>query len=259
MSALYDFLQKNQIERRPALPLVHSTEAYYIKRFMKSGAIAATNCKFFNGEKLSYFFLGRPAFKRFTHTKPEYWELPLCVIMDFSAFKPKRVYPFDSGAFKSNLYPNFIDMMDLENFEIAADPHGSEKIIGTFFANNRSYYHLKPRPASQFETQFDVEILEEEIKALHKLISFKQDKLDDRRFAIEMQSSHDVVLNRDQVLAVILPESYIESQPVVEYIERHLKASMITYPLFPLKKEFYYYTIYEKVETFFRQKGLFRV
>jgi hypothetical protein len=75
MPALFDFLQKNQIEKGRLLPAVHSTEAYFIKKFIKTGRIEPQTCKFFDGEKLSYFFIGRPAFKRTYDTEPDYWEL----------------------------------------------------------------------------------------------------------------------------------------------------------------------------------------
>ena len=259
MAALYDFLQKNQIQLAQALPLVHSTEAYFIKKVMASGSISASPCKFFHSENLSYFFVGRPAFKRLISREAEYWELPMCFIFDFNAFTPKRVFPFDSGAFQSGLYPEFLSMMQLDDFEVSADKDAAQKIIGTFFANPRAYFNLKPRDSSDFEAAFDVDVLDEEIKALHKLISYKDGAVDDRRFAIECQCDHDLVLKKSRVLAVILPESYIENESVVTFVEKELDASLITYPIFALKKEFYYYAIYEKVEAFLRQKGYFDV
>jgi hypothetical protein len=41
MTALFDFLQKNQIEKGNLLPAVHSTEAYFIKKFSIAPARAA--------------------------------------------------------------------------------------------------------------------------------------------------------------------------------------------------------------------------
>jgi hypothetical protein len=66
-------------------------------------------------------------------------------------------------------------------------------------------------------------------------------------------------LNSDNVLAVVLPEAYIEDPRVVSYVEDELEAELITYPLFPLKKDYYYYAIYEKVDHFFRASGFYRV
>jgi hypothetical protein len=259
MSALFDFLQKNQIEKGRLLPAVHSTEAYFIKKFMKSGRIEPQSCKFFGGEKLSYFFLGRPAFKRTYDTEPDYWELPMCFIVQYEAIRKKRTFPFDSGAFKSGLYPTYISMMEIEEFDTEKDSEAAEKIIGTFFGTNRNYYLLKTRPKVDFEGRFDVGVLDEEIKALHKLVTLKDNNVDDRRFAIELQTEHQLELVSDTVLAVVLPESYIEDPRVVAYVEDELEAELITYPLYPLKKDYYYYAIYEKVDHFFRSSGFYRV
>jgi hypothetical protein len=259
LGALYDFLQKNQIEKANILPAVHSTEAYFIKKFMKTGQIQPNPCKFFGGEKLSYFFVGRPAFKRTFDHEPDYWELPMCFVVDYHALSKKRIFPFDTGAFKSGLYPPFISMMDIDDFAVQNDRDAAEKIIGTFFGTNRSYFRLKNRGAADFESRFDVGILEEEIKALHKLVTLKDNAVDDRRFSIEIQVDRELELTKDKVMAVVLPETYIENSQVVKYIEKTLDAAILTYPIYPLKKDYYYYAIYEKVDHFFNQRGLYRV
>ena len=139
------------------------------------------------------------------------------------------------------------------------DNEAVEKIIGTFFGTNRSYFLLKSCSQADFDARFDVGVLEEEIKALHKLITLKHEALDDRRFAIEIQTENEFALVKDQVLAVVLPENYIENSRVVQFVEKDLNAKLLTYPLYPLKKDYYYYAIYERVDHFFRQAGFYRV
>ena len=80
---------------------------------MSTGRIEPSACKFFAGEKLSYFFVGRPAFKRSIDREPDYWELPICFIVDYRSIRRKRVFPFDLGAFKNGDYPSFISIMEL--------------------------------------------------------------------------------------------------------------------------------------------------
>lgn len=259
MGSLFEFLQKNQIEKGRALPAVHSSEAYLIKKFMKTGRIEPQPCKFFEGEKLSYFFLGRPAFKRSLDAEPDYWELPMSFVVKYDSIKRKRIFPFDTGAFRSGIYPHFISMMDLEEFEVEKDHEAAEKIVGTFFGTSRNYFLLNPRSKGDFENRFDVSVLDEEIRALHKLVSLKGGSTDDRRFAIELQTDHQLELIRENVLAVVLPEAYIEAPKVVTYVEKELGAELITYPLYPLKKDYYYYAIYEKIDHFFRSNGFYRV
>jgi hypothetical protein len=259
MGSLLDFLQKNQILTARELPLCHSTEAYYLKQFKKTGKILATSCNVFKGENLSYFFVGRPAFKRSLGHEPEYWELPVCVLMAFDSFIPKRVYPFDSGAFAAQKYPSFINMMKMDEFEVAADTQAAQKIMGTFFSSSRNYYGLKARPQSSFESLFDVDVLEEEVRAVHRLIGIKNEKVDDRRFAIEFQSGGDVELTPDSVLAIVAPETYLENDTLRRYVVDTLKASFLTYETHPLNKDAYYMSIYINVSEFLKTKGYFDV
>jgi hypothetical protein len=187
MSILSRFLQRNQITKANPLPIVHTTESYYLKRIVDSGRIKAQPCDVFAGQNLSYFFVGRAAYKRDILQEAEYWELPTCLVFSFFTDGAKRIFPFDSGAFSAARYPNYINMMELSDFEVVDDPEAPHKIIGTFFNSTRNYYRLAARPKEQFEALFDVDVLDEEMKALHKLIQHKDKKFDDRRFAIEVQ------------------------------------------------------------------------
>jgi hypothetical protein len=254
MGALAEFLKRNQITRSNPLPLVHTTESYHVKKIVASGTIKASRCNVFRGENLSYFFVGRAAYKRDLHQEAEYWELPTCLVFSFFADGVKRIYPFDSGAFKLRRYPNFVNMMDVADFEVGQDPEAPHKIIGTFFGTARNYYRLAARPREQFESRFDVEVLDEEMKALHKLILTKDNKADDRRFAIEMQFDHDIDLHARKPILAILPETYLEDDAYMKKIE-DLGAEVLTYPVYPLRKGFYYYAIYEKLDHFYASRG----
>jgi hypothetical protein len=256
MGALAEFLKRNQITRSKPLPLVHTTESYYVKKIIASGSIEASRCDVFRGENLSYFFVGRAAYKRDLHQEAEYWELPTCLVFGFFSDGVKRVYPFDSGAFRVKRYPKFVNMMDMADFEVGQDIEAPHTIIGTFFGTARNYYRLAARPKEQFESQFDVEVLDEEMKALHKLILTKDKKADDRRFAIEMQFDHDIDLRVRRPILAIMPETYIEDEAYMKKIQE-LGAEILTYPVYPLRKEYYYYyyAIYEKLDHFYANRG----
>jgi hypothetical protein len=258
MTALLQFLKRNQITKARPLPLVHTTEAYFVKKIVTSGKIEARPCTVFRSEKLSYFFVGRAAYKRELHQEAEYWELPTCLVFSFFVDGVKRTYPFDSGAFKARRYPNFVNMMDIDDFEVAADAEAAHKIIGTFFGNARNYYRLAARPKDQFERKFDVEVLDEELKALYKLILAKDKKFDDRRFAIEMQFSGDIPLQDRSLILAILPETYLSDHEYISKI-RDLGSEVLTYPVYPLRKEYFYYSIYEKLDQFYSSRGFYGV
>jgi len=256
MSALERFLQRNQITKVRPLPLVHTTDSYYLKKIVETGTIKTQRCNVFPGENLSYFFVGRAAYKRDLQQEAEYWELPTCLVFSFFADGVKRIFPFDSGAFDSKRYPNFINMMNLEDFETGVDAEAPHKLIGTFFSSARNYYRLNARPKEEFESKFDVEVLDEEMKALHKLIQHKDKRADDRRFAIEMQFDQHIELKDRKPMLAIFPETYLADDKYIKRIAA-LGAEILTYPVYPLRKEYYYYAIYEKLENFYSSRGFF--
>jgi hypothetical protein len=239
--------------------LVHTTESYYLKKIIESGKLSAQRCNVFAGENLSYFFVGRAAYKRDLEQEAEYWELPTCLVFSYFVEGVKRIFPFDSGAFEAKRYPSFVSMMDRSEFEMnASDVEAPHKLIGTFFTSSRNYYRLQARPKDQFETMFDVDVLDEEMKALHKLIQYKDKKFDDRRFAIEMQFDNDIALKDRKPILAIFPETYLSNDSYIKKIAA-LGAEILTYPVYPLRKEYYYYAIYEKLDNFYSARGYYNV
>lgn len=252
--ALEKFLQKNTIKPAKSLPLVHTTSAYRLVQILESQQITPTICDVFEGEKLNYFFVGRPAYKKEPGRECEIWELPTCVILDYASVPKKRVFPFDSGAFKARLFPDFIQMMNLDSFEVSNISDACERLIGAFFVTPHNYFKLNPRSQKSFERMFDIGILDAEVKALYKLILFKTGVYDDRRFAIEVQCDSAVALNKKNILAVVFPEEYCESDTFMDYIEK-TGAEAIPYQSFPVKAEFYYYAIYDKIFEFYSRSN----
>jgi hypothetical protein len=240
MSALREFLKRNQITEANPLPLVHTTEAYFLKKIVATNKITVQPCNVFAGERLSYFFVGRPAYKKELNAEAEYWQLPVCFVFEFFVDGVRRIFPFDSGAFKS--FPDYIGMMDIKEFEVGSDSRAPHKIIGTFFTSSQNYYRLNPRDQLQFESTFGVELLDEEIKALHKLIQAKGKKFDDRRFAIEMSFDHDVSLLDKKPLAIIIPEVYLTDESFFLSL-LDIGAEIITYPIYPLRKNYFQHPI----------------
>ena len=169
------------------------------------------------------------------------------------------MFPFDSGAFAAKRYPSFANMMDRSEFELdPSDKEAPHKLIGTFFTSARNYYRLQARPKDQFEATFDIEVLDEEMKALHKLIQHKDKHFDDRRFAIEMQFDSDIDLKDRAPILAILPETYLSNSAYIKKITG-LGAEVLTYPGYPLRKEYFYYAIYEKLENFYAARGFYNV
>ena len=125
-----EFLNRNSVLPSPELPMVHSTPAYFLKNIRDSGAISPQKCEVFGG-KLSYFFFARPAYKlQGDDNQAAEWELPACFIFDYRAIpKPKRVFPFDSGAFHTGRMPHYIGMMKRDDFDVSDVPAAPTRIV----------------------------------------------------------------------------------------------------------------------------------
>ena len=159
MSTLSDFLKRNTVKAGGTLPLIHTTRSYHLKELVSQNKLLATECSVFAPDKLSYFFVGRPAYKyQSTDAEAQHWELPCCFIFDFSVVTGiKRVYPFDSGAFNSNLYPPYINQIPLDHYDANDAPDAPSKIIGAFFGDVKSYFALAPKSEHSFNAEFSPE------------------------------------------------------------------------------------------------------
>jgi len=210
-------LIRTQREASPELPLVHSTDAYRFVDIMDSDSLTPQSCRIF-GQPLLYCFYGRPAYRANLDEAPSGLGhyLPVCVL--FKAPKgctPRRVFPFDSGAFKSGYYEEAIHRaMSVDDFGLDADPHTPGRVISLFFGSVGAYLNTQPSNALEVDfTQF-------EARAYHALIT-KQTKsnADDRVCAIEVQLDESVSL-QSAAQAIIGPGPLLECAPVKNYISR---------------------------------------
>jgi hypothetical protein len=70
------------------------------------------------------------------------------------------------------------------------------------------------------------------------------------RDGVGRQSDIDLTLSQENVLAAVIPDAYIVNENISIYSQQEVAATMITYPMYPLNKEFYDYRIYEKINMF---------
>lgn len=261
MPSLAEFLMRNSVAPASPLPLVQTVSAYRLIKSIRQGdAINAVECDVFTGERLNYFFVGRPAYKvENSDAQAANWELPCCFIFEYGAIGGiKRIFPFDSGAHHGKRYPNYISMMDMLEFEVGKVPDAPARIIGAYFGTAKAYFSLKPKGEDGFTAEFDLGALDAEIMAVHRLASDIRDanQFDDRRLTIEVQSDEHVDLTVTKPLALILPSIYLDNTEVREAIETRWGAEAITYSINPLSLKSYYSTIYQKVLDFYQSRGL---
>jgi hypothetical protein len=248
-----EFLNRMSNIAVDSMPMVHTTPAYNLRSIFESQRIRTMACSFFKSEQIAYFFFGRPAYKWETESEAADWELPVCFVFEYDLSGVKRVFPFDSGAFLSNRLPRFLTMMPIEQFDIANVPNGPSKLVGAYFTNVSQYYKLKCASEDSFTEAFTVESIESEVRALHKLYSNPQARVDDRRATIEMQFSEDILLKDRKLLAIILPDIYLEDSAIVKYCRKH-RVEILPYDAFPLNSAAYTAIIYSKLKEFYRRR-----
>ena len=259
MRKLDDILKGNNASTSPSLPLVHSAPAYFIQKIIESNKIRTRNCDVFLGESLSYFFVGRPAYKAL-NKDILHWELPSCIICDFNAMKPKRIFPFDSGAFSKGFIPSYANMIELDDFALSIQENTVQRYIGTFFGTTDNYFKGTPVNKNDFLAKHNVLPTEASVHAMLALISGDRiaKELDNRRSAIEFQFDKEIDLADAKVLAIIIPEIYLQDKNFIESIcdEGY---DIITYPIFPLNSDAYYYALFERCYNYYIRKGFIDV
>jgi hypothetical protein len=253
------FIQSNKSTLAASLPLTHTTSAYFVQKILESRSITPRPCDVYLGEKLSYFFVGRPAYKA-PNKDSMHWELPSCVITKFHKSRPKRILPFDSGAFSKGFLPNYTSSFDLEDFYLENDLTSVQKYIGTFFGNSISYFNGTPKPKASFLTTHGIMPTEAPIHALLSLINGEKiaRELDERRSSIECQFDVEIKVESGEIIAVILPEIYLDDNDFVKRIELD-GIDLITYPIMPINSEYYYFALYERCFNYYKQNGHFDV
>jgi hypothetical protein len=142
--SLKDFLSRQNLPGALNLPWVHSASASRLFRIIDDEKLVASACNVFRGDKLCYFFVGRPAYKFKSEGIPSAWQLPIAFVMRFQTPPPiKRAFPFDSGAFHRSLMPDYISMFTLDDYNLGTDPELIGRLISLYFKTPIRYVDRK--------------------------------------------------------------------------------------------------------------------
>jgi hypothetical protein len=142
-----------------------------------------------------------------------------------SKHKLKRVFPFDSGGFKSHMYGDvFHPDMLVEEFEVPEGLVGAHKCVKIFYGDNARYMSEEPLPDLKYAvTNFHVNSYYEFIK------SATPSEVDDRRSALEFQFSEGIRFTDTKVAAVIVPDIFLDEDSLVQAIKDTCGVSPLTY------------------------------
>lgn len=254
---LKDFLETSNLAIADDPPWVHSACSGNIWDFVNSGKILALPCSVFRPEKLCYFFVGRPAYKRDDILNPGDWELPMAFVMKFpTPPKIKRIFPFDSGAFSDRRFPSYITMFKLDRFDISGDNRNIGRLISLIYRTPEQYFYRRPAGYEDLKQEHDLLPRHREILAVSRLAAENAAvKMDDRAAAIEISVDEDVPITVDNLLGIVLPEELKREQELWLHL-KSLSKNIETYSHLPSSLHGYYSRMSECVNRIYRRNGI---
>jgi hypothetical protein len=234
------------------MPLFHTCDAYFLKSILGQRQISTTKCPVFKQEELLYLFYGRPAYKSSMKDNTDLNSLlPVTFILNYDKIGPlQRIFPFDTGAFKKGLYNDFFHpRMAIEEFIMKPELDSLVTSVDYFFGQNVSYFDNRPKK----EIKYDV--LDFTIESYHKLImNGGRAVSDDRKASFEVQLSHNIPLNNETLLAIIIPSNFEGSEEIENVVVNELKAEILTYKSYGIASDLHYTRILDLTRDFLIKK-----
>lgn len=246
MSRLKLFLNSKGAPKDIHLNLLHTANGEDFLKIIEDGKIEPSACAVFNGESLCYFFAGRPAYKVSTRGDPGYWQLPAVFVFDkLDSFIPKRVFPFDTGAYDKGLFAESLGRARLYDFELEPSWKSVSSVVENFFGSSENYVRGTSRSYSEIRDEIGENVREYIPLALSKLYNFPfNDALDDRARLIELQYDCSIPLQSPPLKGIICCAEWLRDGVIVDMLKK-LDCEIKTFPILPLRTSNYYSKIYE--------------
>lgn len=254
---LNQFLPGLNVSVSKTPPFIHSTSAHLLPDIVQSGKLLAMPCNVFANESLCYCFVGRAAYKVPGDASPAPWQLPIAFVLRFQTPpKIKRIFPFDSGAFRQHRLPTYISTFKLDGYEISGDTNNVGRLITFFFKSAKRYVERRAAGYEELISDHNLEIYHQEILAAARLfLEHSSPQMDDRAAAIEVQIGEDISLAKDNLLGVVMPEEFKRWPGLVPAL-KSLTANIQTYTHFPLSTQEHYGQIYDSVAKIYKKAGI---
>lgn len=213
-----------------ALPLLHTCDVYQFREIAKTSILPKTPCDVFVGEDLVYCFYGKPSFRlKADGSYSSIAHFPVVFIFNGEKLPaPKRVYPFDSGAFSqlpSVRQKYFHDKINRDDFLLSNALESAKGVVEYFYGNNEQYCFMKParRPDDIAVTNF-------EARQYCAMISdSSHSQFDDRLASIEFIFGNDISITHDTLRTVILPGSFYHDPKIKKKIDEDWEVIPETY------------------------------
>lgn len=222
----------------PLLPLTHVTSAHGLRGVIDSKGVDIADCSVF-GEKLSYWFYGRPAYKLgdIHFGSKALYHAPVCLIANPKNFPtPKRAFPFDSGAFDGRKFNGIMPKKaSLADFELEPSFKAAQRVVGKFYESNEEYLLANPKQ-NITHNNWDFEL-----SAYHTLIRAAQDgheaqRFDERSSSIEFQFAGRIPFP-SAFDAIVLPSPLLNGDDKYTGAIKKSGLHLIPYPVFGAFKQ----------------------
>ncbi|HEY0686244.1 MAG TPA: hypothetical protein VGD45_28140 [Steroidobacter sp.] len=190
----------------------HKTDAFKLQQIIRSGTLRSpAPCNKFS-EHLTYYCLGKPAYKDPRNTSiGTMARAPVVILMSPDIYDwRKRVFPFDSGAFFAGRYRKYMHERDeLYNYDVTRLPDSPGRFISSFYKSIYDYLTHQPRPPIvPYADFYQVEAL------VSMLTDPDASSADDRRLVMELQIEKPIPFEWPLVRGLILPRA-LESNSIV--------------------------------------------
>ncbi len=239
-----------QAPYEPLLPFVHTTDAWTLHRVLTSELLEPSECPNFK-EPLLYLFYGRPSYRPNAKEMPSSMSFmaPVCFVLRPESLRAVvRIFPFDSGAFLSGLFNDFLHpRMTVTEFALEPEPQSPARVVNRFFRSNENYYFSKPtddiyRAPFAFAVESYSAIIRQQSKA----------SVDDRGSTIEAQTSAPIRLEPGAALAIIFPGCFLDDVSFVAKLALW-DVTPITYDIFPrMRPSEFTALIFDRLKDFLR-------
>lgn len=252
---------ENEADKLPLLPLTHITTLHGFRAVSSGNKLVPTRCNYFDKDLL-YLFYGRPSYRATQEASSTLlWNAPVGFIINPRTIKKiHRIFPFDTGAFKSGRYGRiFAPNSELDDFELEKEWQSVTKYVLKFFGDNERYM-LGRSSVNQDVGNFDFEI--QGIEYLSRLgglqLSNRTNSVDERASALEIQLNEAVGLDQS-IMAIIVPEDILNEERFLTAIKRwnvqHDKIIPYSNVLGP-GSEAWVGQFFEKVLKYYKENGL---
>ena len=237
----------------PSLPLLHTCDGYHFRNIVEAQELRTSPCKVFVGENLLYFFYGRPSYRTAKDLKAStllaYFPVSIVLKSD-SVPMPKRIAPFDTGAFENEKFSEHMHPgMRREDFLLEPTPDMPKRLVSRFYGSNTAYFSGKPQTIA-------IPPMEFEATSYYSLISSKNtSSSDDRNSAIEIQSETNLVLDSSKVILIVLPTSFMDDPGVNNRILSDWKCDFRIYETYRSNPNEYIMSIYDEVAKYLLSKS----